>query len=62
MTVDICTDPLNEALEKYGSPEIFNTDQGSQYTSEIFTDILKERKIEISMNGRDIVKFSGSGI
>ena len=52
MTVDICTDPLNEALEKYGSPEIFNTDQGSQYTSEIFTDILKERKIEISMNGK----------
>jgi len=47
-----CIDALNEALEKYGKPEIFNTDQGSQYTSEEFTGILKTKKIKISMDGK----------
>ena len=43
---------LNEALEKYPHPEIFNTDQGSQYTSEIHTQRLKNLGITISMDGR----------
>ena len=47
-----CIEALNEALEKYGNPEIFNTDQGSQYTSEEFTGILNERNIKISMDGK----------
>jgi len=47
-----CIDVLNEALEKHGQPEIFNTDQGSQYTSEEFTGILKSKQIKISMDGK----------
>lgn len=47
-----CIDALNEAMAKYGKPEIFNTDQGSQYTSEEFTGILKSADIKISMNGK----------
>jgi putative transposase len=43
---------LNEALAKYGKPEIFNTDQGCQYTSDEFTRILKAADIKISMNGK----------
>ena len=42
---------LNDALEKYPHPEIFNTDQGSQYTSEIHTQRLKNLGITISMDG-----------
>jgi len=47
-----CIEALNEAMMKYGKPEIFNTDQGCQYTSEEFTDILKAAGIKISMNGK----------
>jgi putative transposase len=47
-----CTDALEEALQKYGTPEIFNTDQGSQFTSEAFTGILGTRGIRISMDGK----------
>jgi len=47
-----CIEALNEALEKHGQPEIFNTDQGSQYTSEEFTRILKSKQIKISMDGK----------
>ena len=43
---------LNEALSLYGKPEIFNTDQGSQYTSYIHTQTLKDNKITISMDGK----------
>ena len=43
---------LNEALLKYGKPEIFNTDQGSQYTSYIHTQTLKDNDITISMDGK----------
>ena len=43
---------LNEALEKYPHPEIFNTDQGSQYTSEVHTQRLKKLGITISMDGK----------
>jgi len=47
-----CIDALKEALSKYGRPEIFNTDQGSQYTSDEFTGILRDRGIRISMDGK----------
>ena len=47
-----CIEALNEALQNYGTPEIFNTDQGAQFTSKEFTDILKEQSITISMDGK----------
>ena len=47
-----CVEALHEALARYGCPEIFNTDQGSQFTSEEFTDVLLEREIKISMDGK----------
>ena len=52
LTTDFCTAALKEALARYGTPEIFNTDQGSQFTSAEFTDVLKARGIQISMDGR----------
>ena len=47
-----CVEALNEALQRYGKPEIFNTDQGAQFTSAEFTGILKEHDIAISMDGK----------
>ncbi len=47
-----CVEALKEALSKYGVPEIFNTDQGCQFTSEAFTSILKTWNIRISMDGK----------
>lgn len=47
-----CVDALYEALNKYGNPEIFNTDQGSQFTSREFIEILTSRGITISMDGK----------
>ncbi len=47
-----CVDCLEQALQTYGAPEIFNTDQGCQFTSEAFTDVLKAHGIAISMDGR----------
>jgi putative transposase len=52
MEVDFCLDAVEEALAKYGRPTIFNTDQGSQFTSAAFTGLLLENKIAISMDGR----------
>ena len=49
---DFCVEALEEALARYGRPEIFNTDQGSQFTSEDFTGTLKEHGITISMDGK----------
>jgi len=49
---DFCVQALQEALSRYGCPEIFNTDQGSQFTSEAFTKVLKDNDIAISMDGR----------
>ena len=51
LTADFCAECLKEALQ-YGEPEIFNTDQGSQFTSEEFTKVLIAAKIPISMDGR----------
>ena len=49
---DFCVEALEEALERYGSPEIFNTDQGSQFTSDDFTGTLKQHGVLISMDGK----------
>ena len=55
LDVDFCVKALEEALEK-GEPEIFNTDQGSQFTSEAFTGLLKQRGIQISMDGKGTIE------
>jgi len=47
-----CREALEEALAKYGQPEVFNTDQGCQFTSEEFTNVLLSRGIQISMDGK----------
>ena len=47
-----CVDALEEAIAKSGFPEIFNTDQGSQFTAETFTEALRSRGIAISMDGK----------
>ena len=52
MSSDFCIAALEEALTRYGKPEIFNTDQGSQFTSAEFTQVLKDHDIKISMDGR----------
>ena len=52
MDTGFCLEALEEALETYGKPDIFNTDQGAQFTSEAFTDKLKEQSIKISMDGK----------
>jgi putative transposase len=52
LDASFCTEALEEAIMKYGTPEIFNTDQGSQFTSEAFTEILDTHSIRISMDSR----------
>jgi len=52
MDTAFCTEALEDAIATYGTPEIFNTDQGSQFTSFDFTNILKENGIKISMDGK----------
>ena len=52
MEVEFCLEAVAEALAKHGTPEIFNTDQGSQFTSAAFTGLLSGRGIAISMDGR----------
>jgi len=47
-----CVEALEEALARFGQPEIFNTDQGSQFTAEAFTQVLRDRGIKISMDGK----------
>ena len=49
---DFCVHALNDALNRYGTPEIFNTDQGAQFTSNDFTQTLKDHNVLISMDGR----------
>jgi putative transposase len=52
MTADFCVEALEEALAPFGPPEIFNTDQGSQFTSQAFTGTLKTAGVAISMDGK----------
>ncbi len=52
LETEFCLVAVNEALARHGKPEIFNTDQGSQFTSVAFTGLLLDQKIAISMDGR----------
>jgi len=52
LEADFCVDALKEALAKHGKPEIFNTDQGSQFTSASWIDVLSEATVKISMDGK----------
>jgi putative transposase len=52
MTADFCVEALEEAIARYGAPEIFNTDQGSQFTASSFIQVLQKNRIQISMDGR----------
>jgi putative transposase len=52
MEVDFCLDAVEEALARFGKPDILNTDQGSQFTSAAFTGLLLENGMAISMDGR----------
>ena len=52
MEADFCVAALQEAMARYGNPDIFNTDQGSQFTSFAFTHTLRDASIRISMDGR----------
>jgi putative transposase len=56
MEADFCVDAVQEAIRHYGTPQIFNTDQGAQFTSKSFTDLLKDHEIQISMDGRGRVQ------
>jgi putative transposase len=47
-----CVEALHEALTRFGQPEIFNTDQGAQFTADSFTHVLRDRGIKISMDGK----------
>ena len=52
LTADFCVEAVEEALARHGRPEIFNTDQGAQFTSAAFTDVLHAHGIAISMDGK----------
>lgn len=49
---DFCVEALQEAMDRYGKPKIFNTDQGSQFTAELFIDELKAGGVQVSMDGK----------
>jgi putative transposase len=53
---DFCLEAVEEAIRQYGTPEIFNTDQGAQFTSRAFTGLLEQHQIRISMDGRGRVQ------
>ena len=52
METDFCIEAVEEAIQRHGTPDIFNTDQGSQFTSFAFTNTLRDAGIRISMDGR----------
>jgi len=52
LTADFCIQALEEALARHGTPEIFNSDQGSQFTTASFIELLQRHRIRISMDGR----------
>jgi putative transposase len=52
LDASFCVDALEEAIYRFGAPEVFNSDQGSQYTSDAFTAVLKANDIRISMDGK----------
>jgi putative transposase len=56
LDTDFCVEALEDAINQFGSPDIFNTDQGAQFTSRAFTDVLKAHDVKISMDGRGRVQ------
>jgi putative transposase len=54
LTTDFCIEEVQEAIHRYGTPDIFNTDQGSQFTRVEFTQLLKNNGIAISMDGKGL--------
>jgi putative transposase len=56
LDTDFCVQAVEEAISRFGAPEIFNTDQGAQFTSSAFTSLLKDNDINISMDGRGRVQ------
>jgi putative transposase len=52
LTTDFCIEAVEEAIQRYGMPEIFNTDQGSQFTSTEFVNLIQGHGIQISMDGK----------
>ena len=52
LDTDFCVEALEDAINRFGAPDIFNTDQGAQFTSKPFTNLLKQHDIKISMDGR----------
>jgi putative transposase len=52
LDTNFCVESLTEALDQYGTPEIFNTDQGAQFTADEFTNVLLGRGVQISMDGK----------
>ena len=52
LDTDFCIEALEEALQRFGTPEIFNTDQGCQFTSDAFTGVLRDHGVAISMDGK----------
>ena len=52
METAFCVEALQEALSRFPAPEIFNTDQGAQFTADSFTQVLRDRGIKISMDGK----------
>ena len=52
LDTEFCIEALEEALRRFGAPQIFNTDQGAQFTSEAFTGVLKDNGVDISMDGK----------
>lgn len=52
LEADFCVEALEEAMARYGCPAIFNTDQGSQFTSNAFITVLRDAGVRISMDGR----------
>jgi len=52
LTSDFCREAIKEAIDRHGTPDIFNSDQGSQYTSTSFTQVLKDHGVKMSMDGK----------
>jgi putative transposase len=62
LDADFCVETLEQALSRYGRPEIFNIDQGSQFTSDDLTGTLKRHGITISMDGKSLPSRSGGPV
>ncbi len=57
MDVSVCIESVKEAIDRWGKSDIFNTDQGSQFTSNEFTKLLKDNDIAISMDGNGLLQI-----